>query len=278
MEKSISSLIFDGKSVETLNNKISKKVDPRLYLAAYYNPKCVSSDTSSEHTFWTAVTNIYALFTDCAGYIKDDFLNLLHKNNILNSSDKKRIQNFIQLIKCTRSLFCHNMSFELVETQKQLDKFNMFLKRRLQRESSVVSIPYKPELSSEDWDKLTSYLDSEFQSCLNILDGSINKIATRNEITKRNIVELWLKAIANWYERSLYFQTIANNYFKFKYCYLEQVINERDQNDVPYKIMRSNWIKEQNENWRRDKMKYMIEMKEPVFPDKILVKFFNAQL
>ena len=237
-------------------------------MAAYYNPKRISSDTSSEHAFWTAVTNIYALFTDCAGYIQDGLLNLLCKNNLLKSSDKKKINYFIRLIKYTRSLFCHNMSFELGETEKQLGKFNMFLNEQLQHEIPGVSIPYKTELSSEDWDKLTSYLAFEFQSCIGILGKSIDKIATLNEKSKSYIVDEWLKLIADWYGRFFYFQKVANDYFELS-CHLG---NKMDKNE---------WIKEQKKNWKNNKKTYvkkMKERKEPAFPDKILTRFFFDQM
>ena len=257
--------MFDETYLEKLNDKIAEKIDSRLYLAAYYHPKRVSSDTSSEHVFWTAITNIYSLFADCAGYVKIDLLNLLYKNNVLEESDKRKISDFVQLIKSIRSLFCHNMSSELDdEIQKQLEDFNNFLKRQLHRKNLVVSIPYEMSLPPEDWEKLIRYLYSESQSCFEILDESINKISERN---KDKIVDEWLEAIAKWYGRSFYFETAAKNFFEFKHRTLEKSAN--NNNDVGksvYSQEKNNWIKEQRREWKENGKNYMKKLNEPVFP------------
>lgn len=270
MEKYLKSLIFNEEFVEDLNEKIASKVDPRLYLAAYYNPKRISSDTSSEHAFWTAVTNIYALFKDCAGYFKDNFLDLLCRNMVLDESEKIKIEKFITLTEHTRHLFCHNMSSDSSETQKQLKNFNKFLKEQLQREIRVVSIPYKLELSPKDWYKLIDYFYSESQSFLSILSKSIDKIAIHNK--KTNIVSKWLNLMAKWYGQSLYFQIVGKDVYIWRYR-SDGVKIEEKKDSYFYK----SWTQKQKGKWKEEGIGYMIEMDEPVFPYKTLNNFFYAQ-
>ena len=272
MKNYTTSLIFNDEPVKKLNDRIAKKVDSRLYLAAYYKPKCISSNTSSEHAFWTAVTNIYTLFTDCAGYVKADLLTLLFEEKLLEESDKKKIDNFIQLIRASRSLFCHNMALEFEEPKTQINLFNKFLKERLRREISDVSIPYKPFLSSEDWEILIDCLYCETKNCFNILDKSINKIPVCSKEKKRSIVDKWLKYILKWYGRSSYFQIMGKSYFKYK----NGLENHNENNDVKlYNVMCSFWIQQQKEKWKEKFTEYVMEVDKPIFPHEILSIFFH---
>ena len=273
MKNYTTSLIFNDEPVEKLNNKIAKKIDSRLYLVAYYKPKRISSNTSSEHAFWTAVTNIYTLFTDCAGYVNDNLLTLLFNKKLLVKSDKWKINNFIQLIRSSRSLFCHNMVSEFTETDKQLRLFNKFLKEQLRRESPNVSIPYKPFLSSEDWEVLISYLHYESQNCFDILDNSINKISACNEEKKKYIVDKWLEYILKWYGRSSYFQIIGKSYFNFK-----NLKNRNNGNDYWTNKQCNIWIQDQKEKWKEKFTEYVMEVDKPIFPHEILSIFFHEQV
>ena len=252
----INSLTFNEQPVEELNAKIAEEIDPRLYLATEYNPKRISSNTSSEHAFWIAVTNIYGFFFDCAGYVKDNYvLNLL--------DDKDKIKNFMELIKM-RHLFCHNMSPNSRETDKHLDDFNKFLKEQVHQE---VAIPYELSLSSKEWEKMTRRLSIEFQQCFDILSKSIDEIAKHSQ--KEEIVNKWLNAIVKWYERSSYFTSAGFDC----YDYLA-----KDDNYNLSLGERKSWINQKRKLWTEDDydlpMKYIKTLREPIFPYETLRGFF----
>lgn len=254
----INSLMFDEQPVEELNAKIAEEIDPRLYLATEYNPKRISSNTSSEHAFWIAVTNIYGFFFDCAGYVKinnDYVLNLL--------DDKGKIKNFIELIEM-RHLFCHNMSPNSRKTNKQLDDFNKFLKEQVHQE---VSIPYELSLSYKEWEKMTLHLCIEFQQCFDILSKSIDKIAKHSQ--KEEIVNKWLNAIIKWYEKSSYFTSAGFDCYDWL---------EEDDNYNLFLEPKNLWINQKRRLWTENNydfpMNHIKTLREPIFPYEMLKGFF----
>ncbi len=259
------SLAFDETFIESINSSIKENIDCRLYLTAYYKPKRISADTSSEHAFWVAVTNIYGFFSDCSGYIEHDFLTMLKRQKLLKSEDFKRIKEFISIVEDIRSLFCHNMSTESLQTEEHLKSFNNFIQQILQTDISPVSIPYQLHLRDSEWEKLTISLSSEFQENMQVLAKAIDRIV--KHISKEEIINEWIGFIAKWYENPILFKLAAAPYYR--------LLSQMDNINYPLTYYRKNsWIQERKNEWEKNGISYIKEQKEPILPYQILSSFF----
>lgn len=264
--KYIDYFAFDEKFIESINAKIAKDLDCRLYLAAYYNPKRISSATSPEHVFWVAVTNIYGFFVDCSGYINKDFLYLLKQNSILKNDEYKKIRKFICIVKDMRSIFCHNMSTESPQTEQYLKCFKMFINGNLQKDISFIEIPYQLTLETTDWELLTIALIDRFQECLQILDKSVTEIVKHPD--KERIANEWISFIVKWYENSVVFHLVADYYYNF--------LSKIDEVNYPSNsVQKKEWIKDRKKEWKESAISYLQNKKKPIFPYQILGDFFH---
>lgn|GEM_PF-4127436 len=196
------SVCFDSRTIEALNEK-AQKVDPRLYLFAYYEPKEFSQNDDPRFSFWKAIVNLYGLFWDCGPFVHKSLLICSANEPLLNilpdvSWDVKkeivyRCRNLTRVISSFRSILCHNNSQELALNKENFDVANNWL-------SHCGIVRCYEELTNEDWQQMLIQLNKEATQIVQDIDYCLDSlISCRGSVRFKVACETWMLAIARYY-------------------------------------------------------------------------------
>lgn len=196
-------------AVVALNDQCSA-INRGLFFADSFLPKKTPSGAHDEVQFWYAVTNVYALFFDCAPYIfrkheqycrytyshqnTKTLLEILLGKRCLLLNEEKEIIDFIFAINEIRSCFCHNKpnaSFDRGKIERGLGNnpdwwaFFPHLSNR-----NECSFNYTIGLKA---------LTKRFDSIIGLFDKAIASI--KSNCSEDDLLS-WSQSIAAWYFQS----------------------------------------------------------------------------
>lgn len=245
----INSICFSFFPANALNSK-AKKIDPRLYLFAYYEPKPFIKEESPRVQFITAVINLYSLLWDCGPFVHKSLLQNSKgrpKENILPDiewGEKKhmvfRCRGFANIISHFRSIICHNNSEKFPLSREHVEVANGWIRRKCRMNCSY------DELTQDDWKTMLNELAVEASRFIMDIDICLDALlnccgSSRFEIAR----ESWLKAIARNYLTNT--DLLLNAMAAFYQLYLENT-NSSMTNSYSLRSCTKRWLYEIQED------------------------------
>ncbi|GHT53112.1 hypothetical protein FACS1894106_3420 [Spirochaetia bacterium] len=198
----VKSSAFSPDKVNALNIKMAN-IQPYLFFAAYYTPKQPSEKSSYEYLFWCALTNIYALFKDCANYL-NTWMYVLKRNNIISEEGLNSVKKNIDLICDLRSVFCHNSCKESKNNVNAFQSLTDIL-------SIKSNLPYRLKPDECQWENALKMICVQSDKCLSFLSAIIDQNST-NQV----FLDTWADSVAKWYTNSNYIWESARDYYQMK--------------------------------------------------------------
>lgn len=266
MDKMHESPIFCTTKIEEINSLIQNEIDSRLYFAAYYSPKVMSSK-SNEYNFWCGVTNLYGLFKDCS--IQKNLLQLFKKYDILDVGTEQKAINFFHFIMDLRSIFSHNSSKENITSSMHYKKFIKFVKEHLHTQMPN-TLPYSISLSNEDWLILLKALSAKTDKYLKTINTTLEKIQKSDN--KDKIISEWISLIATWYSASNVLHIVLTDTYRLIKAAGKTILSKNEWINTVEKNM------PEKENLQKAYVKYISEWKDIALPFEIVSGFLNENI
>ena len=199
---------FSEDDVEKLNKK-AFSLSKSLFLAAHYEPKDYPSEESARCKFWTAITNLYGLFWDCAPFLPPIISNrdgILLSNATTVKTRFYRLRNFVDSF---RSIFCHNNS----------DVFPLTEEKHIAAEEFVAQICHENiaicNLQEKHFVLLLDELTDSAENVIIDIDGALNNLISSPDTARvEKAIDVWIDAIADTYMKnpSYLLNTMAGMY------------------------------------------------------------------
>ncbi len=179
------SILFFPDLTELLNQKVSKKIAPHLFLFCHYQPDQVRV-FSFDARFCQGVMNLYKLVVDAS------IIGMLYKiakpNKIV--FDQKKLDGHIKTISMLRTVLGHNIS-EQNGTSDLQKQYESWLKQATGK--TVIQ-------NAEDYEPAVKILEQMGADICRILDQFINQAALRPE--RKEVAASWEETIFAFYKKS----------------------------------------------------------------------------
>ena len=239
----VNSICFSSVLADMLNEK-AHKIDPRLYLFAYYEPKPLVTGESPRIQFLTAVINLYGLLWDCGPFVHKSLMRSVPENpleNILPDTEwanKRHIvfhcKDLANIVGHFRSVFCHNNSDKFALNREHIEKVEDWLYHKCR-----LDCPYD-ELTQNDWRTMLSKLvDEADQFVADINDCLDTLLDCRGSSRFEVACDSWLKAIARNYVTNP--ELLLNAMVDFYQLYLT-TIKAQSKNNYSFRHYTIRWI------------------------------------
>ncbi len=199
-------------------NRLAAQVDPRLYLAVYYQPKSWMEEESSRYNFRTMATNLYGLFHNCGNFIRvisdslipevvtylnaaDCFPTLSHEDQeeLCQSEIKKRYSEWMAVVEAWRSVFCHNNNDQQRLNLDATETVLIWCDSEIPFFSMDISITAFDSITEDGWNLLLQKMLRETREIQSYLEKCLIVAAAMPDYIKQKIINCWLKDLVYWY-------------------------------------------------------------------------------
>lgn len=280
-------------AVIQLNSDCSS-MNSGLFFADSFLPKTPPSGASDEVQFWYAVTNIYALFFDCAPYLfrahkqyarytyhdqnTKTLLEILSGRRCLLPNEVSEIRKFIFAINELRSCFCHNKpraNFDMAKIECGLDR-------------NPDQWAVFPHLSDQNGCRFnyTAGLNTLIKKTDYIIGRLSRAVASMKSNYMEDDLSSWSQSIAAWYFQS---DDIMNRCLSNYYNISSKLLRKGKQIRIWKKGLdldslgkkagvQGNTLDQYLVNWVQELADNIYWSHTPAHPEIILGDFFNVVL
>lgn len=193
-KKASASLVFNSDIPEKYN-KMAIKIDKRLFVFAYYNPKEWQTYSNTQTAFILGVSNLYGLLFDCGSVIKS-----LCSGEIIPRTEKRDIEKYEDIaseLASIRIVLFHNISPELGKKNiSHLKTYQNWIA------DSLRAIGKQTPECETDWNYPLNKLLDKANELNMIISKLISRTGNLSWIEKNEIVNNWIeRGILFWYKK-----------------------------------------------------------------------------
>lgn len=224
-------MLFSNIPIEKLN-EISLSISPGMLFFYQYNPKYYDDDMDDKGKLWLGITNIYTLFYDCGSFLfrgeNGNLLELFQKNGYIETSDAKKVWNFIFSIREIRGYYCHNKIENYNDMPSKWEKSGI-----LGIETIMSPDALRDKSGMPNYEMVCKSLKLKIEEIYEIIMQTIEKVKqniSSNSMADNSIIREWLIIQASWLlETEEIRQTCIRSWYNITYMSVFRKFNTNNR-------------------------------------------------